>query len=67
MSGIEEVILDQSILRLAQSVGADGLRSLDAIHLASAVMVGADAVMTYDDRLAAAVRSTGIRVLRPVV
>lgn len=43
------------------------LRSLDALHLASALMLGDDleAVVTYDDRLADACAAHGIKVLAP--
>jgi len=44
-----------------------GLRSLDAIHLASALSLGddLDGLITYDDRLANAAVSLGIAVLAP--
>jgi len=43
------------------------LRSLDAIHLAAALMVAAqlEAVVTYDARMAAAARLLGLRVAAP--
>lgn len=43
------------------------LRSRDAIHLATARVLGTDldAVVTYDDRLAAAAADAGMPVLRP--
>lgn len=39
-------------------------RSLDAIHLASAMALGGDlaGLVTYDRRMAGAVRSVGLRV-----
>ncbi len=42
-----------------------GLRSLDAVHLATAIDIRADCdgIITYDDRLADAVRHHGIPVL----
>ncbi len=43
-----------------------GLRTLDAIHLATALEApGLDAFLCYDARLAAAARSTGLPVLSP--
>jgi hypothetical protein len=44
------------------------LRTLDAIHLASALRLAAvmDAFVTYDDLLAVAARSAGLPVVRPV-
>jgi len=43
------------------------LRSLDAIHLAAALMVAAqlEAVVTYDARMAAGARLLGLRVAAP--
>jgi uncharacterized protein len=42
------------------------LRALDAIHLATAMALGDDLdVVTYDDRLAAAAREHGLRVVQP--
>ena len=43
------------------------LRSLDAIHLASAEQLGSDlrGFVTYDDRLAIAAAGRGLRVIRP--
>jgi hypothetical protein len=43
------------------------LRSLDAIHLATARLLGTElaALLTYDDRLATAAGDAGIPVLAP--
>lgn len=42
------------------------LRALDAIHLSSALALDEDIdVVTYDDRLAAAAREHGLRVVQP--
>lgn len=41
------------------------LRSNDAIHLATALRIGADEIVTYDGELARAATSAGIRVLAP--
>lgn len=65
VSGIAEFPMDQAVLRAARSVGNDSLRSLDAIHLVSAMMVGADSIMTFDTRLAEAGRASGMAVLQP--
>ena len=40
------------------------MRSLDALHLASAVRI-ADVIVTYDDRLKAAAEAQGFDVFRP--
>lgn len=41
------------------------LRSNDAIHLAVAVRLGVDSIITYDAELAAAAERTGLAVLAP--
>jgi predicted nucleic acid-binding protein len=43
------------------------LRSLDAIHLATAQQLGADLarIVTYDDRMAAAAKQLGLTVTQP--
>lgn len=41
------------------------LRSLDALHLAAAVRLGVDAVITYDARMADAATSIGLEVMAP--
>jgi predicted nucleic acid-binding protein len=41
------------------------LRSNDAIHLATALRLGVDEVVTYDDEFAQAAVSAGIRVVAP--
>lgn len=43
------------------------LRSNDAVHLAVALRVGADEIITYDAELAAAASSSGLAVVRPGV
>ena len=51
---------------LARTIGTDLLRTLDALHLAAAMSVGAEQVVTYDERLAEAARGLGLAVLAPV-
>lgn len=59
--------LDAAIARRAEAVGPPTLRTLDAIHLATALALATDlsAFVTYDDRLAAAARELGLPVVRP--
>lgn len=65
LSGIAEFPLSDAVLVRARQVGGDALRSLDAIHLASALAVGADSLVTYDDRLAGSATALGFAVLAP--
>lgn len=59
--------VDPGIAVMAASMLPRSLRTLDAIHLASARALGAeiDAFVTYDDRLAEAARALGLPVIRP--
>lgn len=62
------VQVDEAVTRVAASLAPATLRTLDAIHLASALgLLGQlDAFVTYDDRLAEAARAVGLPVVRPV-
>ena len=64
---IELLRLDDQILDRASEVGPTDLRTLDAIHLASALAIGRelDAVVTYDRLLAAAAEEAGFAVMSP--
>ncbi len=60
------VAVDQPVLNAAASVEPAGLRSLDALHLATVLsLVGVDAFVGYDERLNAAVAAAGLPVLSP--
>jgi predicted nucleic acid-binding protein len=56
-----------AILERAASAGSPLLRTLDAIHLATALSVDDDelAVIVYDERLADAARAAGLTVVQP--
>ncbi|WP_156251827.1 type II toxin-antitoxin system VapC family toxin [Pseudactinotalea terrae] len=59
--------LDTTTYESAGRIDPENLRSLDALHLASALELGdeLDAMVTYDDRLAEAARQNGVPVLAP--
>jgi len=65
--GLEILELDEELAVRAAQVGPAGLRSLDAIHLASALTLGdeLDAFVTYDARQADAARAAGLTVESP--
>lgn len=65
LSGIAEQRISREVISLARRVNPHRLRSLDAIHLASALLIDADEMLTYDDRLAAACAESGLAVSRP--
>ncbi|GAB3109714.1 type II toxin-antitoxin system VapC family toxin [Janibacter alkaliphilus] len=62
-SGIARHPLDGAVLERARRVGPPQIRTLDAIHLAAAVALGADEILTFDHRLAEAARSLGVRAI----
>ena len=61
------VELDPVVARRAALLAPSTLRTLDAIHLATAIALGPelDAFVTYDDRLADAARAVGLPVVSP--
>lgn len=61
------VPLDDDVRLLAASVGSPALRSLDAIHLATALSLADDlgAFCCYDRRLAADAAAAGLAVVSP--
>ena len=67
LEGVAIVELDPAIARVAASLGPPKLRTLDAIHIATAMALlpDLDAFVTYDDRLAEAARAVGLPVVRP--
>jgi predicted nucleic acid-binding protein len=65
LSGIDEFPLRPGTLDRARTIGPLALRSLDAIHLASAIGLQAQRMITFDERLAAAAHDEGIDVLAP--
>jgi len=65
MSGIDERSMSADVISVARRIEPLVLRSLDAIHLATAVLIDADLVMTYDARLADACRRNALAVAAP--
>ena len=64
---VELLELDAEVARRAGELTPATLRTLDAIHLASALAIAPelDAVVAYDTRLAAAARAAGLAVVAP--
>lgn len=53
------------VLRTAARMASRALRTLDAIHLASALTIGAETMLVYDRRLAEAGTAAGMHVVAP--
>ncbi|HET8930057.1 MAG TPA: type II toxin-antitoxin system VapC family toxin [Acidimicrobiales bacterium] len=65
VSGVAEHLITAEVIGLAKRIGPTRLRTLDAIHLATAVLLDADLVVAYDDRLLDACRKNGLAVATP--
>jgi len=67
LGGIDLLPMDRAIVEKAASLVPTELRSLDAIHLASALSVKTSltALVAYDVRLCAAAADAGIEVVSP--
>lgn len=57
--------VDRELLEAAVSWTSAHVRSIDAIHLASALRLGARQMLVYDRRLAEAAAAAGVEVLSP--
>src|SRR5205814_62312 len=66
-NGLVLVALDEEVRRLAGAAAPPALRTLDAVHLATALSLGEDldGFVTYDGRLADAAGAAGLPVLAP--
>ena len=65
LSGVAERLITADVVGLARRIAPTVLRTLDAIHLATAILLDADVVLTYDDRLAEAGRRNGLAISSP--
>jgi predicted nucleic acid-binding protein len=67
LARVELMRVNDQVLTAAGALLPVDLRSLDAIHLASAQQLGSDLgrIVTYDDRMSAAARSLGFTVAAP--
>lgn len=67
LSDVALVPMDDAVLAAARRLDPIELRSVDAIHLATALSIGTDlgALFSYDDRLTAAAVAAGLYVLTP--
>jgi predicted nucleic acid-binding protein len=59
------VAVSAQLLRAARKLASASIRTLDAIHLASALRIEADELLAYDRRLLAAADEQGMTVATP--
>jgi predicted nucleic acid-binding protein len=67
LRAVHLIRVDDDIVLRAATMAPPALRSLDAIHLATAELLGADlaGIVAYDRRLARAAREHGMTVWSP--
>jgi predicted nucleic acid-binding protein len=65
MSGIDERLMTADVFSVARRLDSGIRRTIDVLHLASAILIDADVVVTYDDRLAAACHNNFMAVASP--
>lgn len=65
MESCSLITVSEPILGLAKVVSSLRVRTLDAIHLATALHVAADTMAVYDEHLAEAAQAAGMRILAP--
>ena len=67
LTRVDQAGVTRSVLEAASRLPDPSLRSLDAIHLATALQLGRDleALVTYDNRLASAAGRLGFPVVTP--
>lgn len=65
LDGVGLYEVPASLFREAGLLPGVDLRSLDALHLAAAIRIGVDHVVTYDARMGGSARALGLSVLAP--
>ncbi|MGF2949766.1 type II toxin-antitoxin system VapC family toxin [Microbacterium alcoholitolerans] len=65
MDGISTAHLTRTVMDSARIIGPPVLRTLDAIHLATAVALSVDEIWTYDIRMAQVAEELGIPAVMP--
>lgn len=67
VAGLHLLRLDAAVIGRAAKIGPSALRTLDALHLASALEIGEDldAFVVYDGALERAAAAAGLRTLSP--
>ncbi len=65
LASCTRVRVSESIVRRATMLASAHLRTLDAIHLATALRADVATMLVYDERLGTAAGAAGLTVLRP--
>lgn len=69
LEGVHQIPVDERTVRLARELTPSALRTLDALHLAAAVSLGANlaGMVAYDHRLKDAAENQNLQVFAPAL
>jgi hypothetical protein len=64
---VQKIVLSNAVLDIAATIPPQELRSLEAIHIASALVIRREltSFVSYDSRLLAAARTAGLHAASP--
>jgi hypothetical protein len=65
LTGVFESPISEQVISVARRLGPATLRSLDAIHLATATILGVDQVCSYDKRMLVSAAELGFATSSP--
>ena len=65
LDGVTLVDMEPSLFHEAGVLSGHDLRSLDALHLTTALRIGTDVVLAYDRRLLTAAQQLGLETVSP--
>ena len=65
LSGVAERLITSDVIALARRLTPPRLRTLDAIHLATAIVLDVDEIVVYDERLIDACHENGVATVTP--
>jgi uncharacterized protein len=65
LSGVEQAPITAPVIGSARRIGSPFMRSLDAIHLATASLLDVELVVAYDERLLTIAAEFGFRTSSP--
>ncbi|MFA6298752.1 MAG: type II toxin-antitoxin system VapC family toxin [Nocardioides sp.] len=65
LDGVRLLRMGRQVFQMAGLLPGPGLRSLDALHLATAMLDEVDVLITYDSRLTSAAAAVGVATVSP--
>lgn len=65
LSRVSVISAEDQMFYFAGTIVGPNLRSLDALHVAVAMQIGAEAMISYDARQQDAATAVGVRIVEP--